>query len=200
MHSAAIHLLRRVREVDAKAMGISPARASALSVLVFGGAAVADGAGRRRAGDRATMSKLVTAMEREGLVRRYPDVNDARAIRIEATAKARRILERGRARRLELLEGLLSGRDRRRGRGRAHGGRGAGAGARIGLNGARAERLGRDPHLRAPLSGGALAEGEAPSSPLREGAAPEPRRCVRGGSRSPRRLAARAHHGGVRRA
>jgi DNA-binding MarR family transcriptional regulator len=34
-------------------------------------------------------------------------VNDARAIRIEATAKARRILERGRARRLEVLERLL---------------------------------------------------------------------------------------------
>jgi DNA-binding MarR family transcriptional regulator len=47
-------------------------------------------------------------MESEGLVRRYPDVNDARAIRIEATAKARRILERGRARRLDLLERLLA--------------------------------------------------------------------------------------------
>ena len=56
----------------------------------------------------ATMSKLVTALEREGLVRRYPDVNDARAIRIESTAKARRILERGRASRLDLLERLLA--------------------------------------------------------------------------------------------
>ncbi len=57
----------------------------------------------------ATMSRLVTALERERLVRRYPDVNDARAIRLEATAKARRILERGQARRLDLLERLLSG-------------------------------------------------------------------------------------------
>ena len=65
------------------------------------------------------MSKLVTAMEHEGLVRRYPDVNDARAIRIEATAKARRILERGRARRLEVLEGLLGGGEPRGCRGRA---------------------------------------------------------------------------------
>jgi DNA-binding MarR family transcriptional regulator len=54
------------------------------------------------------MSKLVTAMEVEGLVRRYPDVNDARSIRIEATPKARRILERGRERRLDLLERLLA--------------------------------------------------------------------------------------------
>lgn len=108
IHSAAIHLLRRVREVDTEAMGISPARASALSVLVFGGAR---SLGELAAAERvtsATMSKLVAAMEGEGLVRRYPDVNDARSIRIEATAKGRRILARGRARRLDLLEQLLS--------------------------------------------------------------------------------------------
>ena len=37
MHSAAIHLLRRVSRADEEAMGISRARASALSVLIFGG-------------------------------------------------------------------------------------------------------------------------------------------------------------------
>jgi DNA-binding MarR family transcriptional regulator len=46
-------------------------------------------------------------MEAEGLLRRHPDVNDARSIRIEATPKGRRILERGRKRRLDLLERLL---------------------------------------------------------------------------------------------
>ena len=56
----------------------------------------------------ATMSKLVTALEVEGFVRRYPDVDDARAIRIEATAKAERVLKRGQARRLDLLEQLLA--------------------------------------------------------------------------------------------
>jgi DNA-binding MarR family transcriptional regulator len=109
IHSASLHLVRRVREVDGAAMGISPARASALSVLVFGGAR---SLGELAADERvtpATMSKLVAAMESEGLVRRYPDVNDARAIRLEATAKARRILERGRAHRLDLLERLLAG-------------------------------------------------------------------------------------------
>jgi DNA-binding MarR family transcriptional regulator len=109
IHSAAIHLLRRVREVDAKAMGISPARASALSVLVFGGARSLTELAAAEQVTSATMSKLVTAMEGEGLVRRYPDVNDARSIRIEATAKGRRILERGRTRRLDLLEQLLGG-------------------------------------------------------------------------------------------
>jgi len=109
IHSAAIHLLRCVREVDAKAMGISPARASALSVLVFGGARSLTELAAAEQVTSATMSKLVTAMEGEGLVRRYPDVNDARSIRIEATAKGRRILERGRKRRLDLLEHLLGG-------------------------------------------------------------------------------------------
>ena len=108
IHSAAIHLLRRVREVDTEAMGISPARASALSVLVFDGPkSLAELAGAERV-TSATMSKLVSAMEEERLLRRYPDVNDARSIRIEATAKARRILERGRARRLDVLDGLLA--------------------------------------------------------------------------------------------
>jgi DNA-binding MarR family transcriptional regulator len=108
IHSAAIHLLRRVREVDASAMGLSPARASALSVLVFGGARSLTELAAAERVTAATMSKLVTALEREGLARRYPDVNDARAIRIESTAKARRILERGRTSRLDLLERLLS--------------------------------------------------------------------------------------------
>ena len=108
IHSAAIHLLRRVREVDAKAMGLSPARASALSVLVFGGPRSLTELADAERVTAATMSRLVTGLEREGLVRRYPDVNDARAIRIESTAKARRILERGRASRLDLLEQLLS--------------------------------------------------------------------------------------------
>ncbi|HEY3550462.1 MAG TPA: MarR family transcriptional regulator [Gaiellaceae bacterium] len=108
IHSASIHLLRRVREVDGAAMGISPARASALSVLVFGGARSLTELAAAEQVTSATMSKLVTGMEADGLARRYPDVNDARAIRIEATAKGRRTLERGRERRLDLLEELLA--------------------------------------------------------------------------------------------
>lgn len=108
IHSSSIHLLRRVREVDNAAMGISAARASALSVLVFGGARSLKELAEAERVTAATMSKLVTALEAEGFVRRYPDVNDARSIRIEATAKGRRVLERGRSRRLDLLESLLA--------------------------------------------------------------------------------------------
>jgi DNA-binding MarR family transcriptional regulator len=106
-HSAAIHLLRRVRTED-EAMGITPSRASALSVLVFGGAHSLTELAVAERVTAATMSKLVSALEREKLVRRYPDVGDARSIRIEATPKAERILKRGQARRLDLLERLLA--------------------------------------------------------------------------------------------
>jgi DNA-binding MarR family transcriptional regulator len=109
IHSAAIHLLRRVREVDADAMRISPARASALSVLVFGGPRSLTALAQAEQVTPATMSRLVAAMEGEGLVKRKRDDEDGRAVRLEATPKGRRILELGRARRLELLEALLAG-------------------------------------------------------------------------------------------
>jgi DNA-binding MarR family transcriptional regulator len=111
MHSAAIHLLRRVNRVDDEAMGISPARASALSVLVFGGPRTLTELADAERVTAPTMSKLVAAMEREGLVRRSPHATDGRSIRLHATAKGRRILERGRERRLALLESLLAGAD-----------------------------------------------------------------------------------------
>jgi DNA-binding MarR family transcriptional regulator len=111
MHSAAIHLLRRVHEVDEEAMGISPARASALSVLVFGGPRTLTELAEAERVRAPTMSKLVAAMELEGLVQREPHATDGRSIRLSATARGRRILERGRRRRLDLLEALLADAD-----------------------------------------------------------------------------------------
>jgi DNA-binding MarR family transcriptional regulator len=108
IHSAAIHLLRHVRVVDEE-MGISAARASALSVLVFGGPRSLTALAQAEQVTPATMSRLVAAMEGEGLVKRKRDDEDGRAVRLEATPKGRRILELGRARRLELLEALLAG-------------------------------------------------------------------------------------------
>jgi len=108
MHSASIHLVRRVREVDG-AMGITPARASALSVLVFGGPLTLTELARAERVTAATMSKLVSAMEAEGLVRRERDPDDARAVRLQPTPRARRILERGRTRRTEYLDSLFAG-------------------------------------------------------------------------------------------
>jgi DNA-binding MarR family transcriptional regulator len=88
-------------------MGISAARASALSVLVFGGPRTLTELANAEQVTAATMSRLVAAMEQEGLVRRERHEDDARAVRLHATAKGRRVLERGRARREELLEQLF---------------------------------------------------------------------------------------------
>jgi DNA-binding MarR family transcriptional regulator len=56
-----------------------------------------------------TMSKLVATMEKDGLVRRERDPGDGRVVRLHGTAKARRMAEHGRERRLAVLESLLGG-------------------------------------------------------------------------------------------
>jgi DNA-binding MarR family transcriptional regulator len=102
LHSAAIHLLRRLR-VEDEALGISAPRLSALSVLVF--------AGPRRVGELAeaeqveppTMTRLVDGMERDGYVVRAADPDDRRAVIVRATAKGVRALRKGRARRVDAL-------------------------------------------------------------------------------------------------
>jgi DNA-binding MarR family transcriptional regulator len=107
LHSAAIHLLRRLR-VEDEALGISAPRLSALSVLVF--------AGPRRVGELArieqveppTMTRLVDGLERDGYVARSPDPNDARAVTVEATERGRDALLEGRRRRVEAFSALLT--------------------------------------------------------------------------------------------
>jgi len=108
MHSAAIHLLRRVSREDPGA-GVSAARLSALSVLVFAGPKTVSELASIERVKVPTMSRLVAAMEAEGLVRRVPHGTDARAVVLHATGKGKRVLERARELRLSLLESLLAG-------------------------------------------------------------------------------------------
>jgi DNA-binding MarR family transcriptional regulator len=106
LHSAAIHLLRRLRRED-EAMGLGPARASALSVLVFAGPLSLGELARAEQVRPPTMSRIVKALEGAGLVRRERDAADARAIRLAATAKGRKLLLAGRRRRVRALVQLL---------------------------------------------------------------------------------------------
>jgi DNA-binding MarR family transcriptional regulator len=108
IHSASIHLLRRVAREDPGA-GVSPARLSALSVLVFAGPKTVSELASIERVKVPTMSRLVAAMEEEGFVRRAPHGTDARAVVLHATAKGRRVLDRARELRLSLLESLLAG-------------------------------------------------------------------------------------------
>jgi DNA-binding MarR family transcriptional regulator len=52
----------------------------------------------------ATMSKLASDLEAEGLVAKRADREDKRGIRIEVTARGRALMEEGRRRRLVLLQ------------------------------------------------------------------------------------------------
>jgi DNA-binding MarR family transcriptional regulator len=106
LHSASIHLLRRVRRVD-EASGLSAARLSALSVVVFGGPTTLGGLARAEQVTAPTMSKLVDALEREGLVTREADERDGRAVLVRPTGEGERILVEGRRRRIEELAGLF---------------------------------------------------------------------------------------------
>lgn len=107
LHSAALHLLRRLRTED-DALGISPPRLSALSVVV-GAGPIGIGALAAAEGVAApTMSRLVDALERDGLVRREADPSDARGVLVRATAKGTKMLSQGRAKRVQRLAGGLA--------------------------------------------------------------------------------------------
>ena len=102
LHSAAIHLLRRLRKED-DASGLSAPRLSALSVVVFGGPLTLGELARAEQVKPPTMTRIVTGLENEGLVKRKGDPRDKRLTRIEATPKGQTILVAGRARRVEKL-------------------------------------------------------------------------------------------------
>src|SRR5687768_3995975 len=95
LHSAAIHLLRRLRRED-QATGLPAPQLSALSVIVYRGpltlGALADAEQVRP----PTMTRVVTALEQAGLVKRAPDRADGRALAISATARGQRLLQQGR--------------------------------------------------------------------------------------------------------
>ena len=115
LHSAAIHLLRRLRRED-DASGISAPRLSALSVVVFGGPITI---GELAAAEQVrvpTMSRLAATLEADGLLRRVPDAADRRVVRVAATPAGTRLLHAGRRRRVAALAadvGRLGARERR---------------------------------------------------------------------------------------
>ena len=110
LHSAAIHLLRTLRRED-DASGLSAPRLSALSVVVFGGPLTLGQLARAEQVKPPTMTRIVTGLERAGLVERVDDSSDRRLTRIKATAKGQRVLAAGRARRVELLTKALRALD-----------------------------------------------------------------------------------------
>ena len=55
------------------------------------------------------MTRIVDGLEQASLAERRPHPQDGRATLVRATKKGRRVMARGRQRRVELIEGLLGG-------------------------------------------------------------------------------------------
>jgi DNA-binding MarR family transcriptional regulator len=115
LHSAALRLLRHASTVDA-GMDLDGPRASALSVLVFGGPMPIGRLATLERVSAPAITKLVGALETLGLAERVRSQTDRRVVLVQATARGRSVLERGRAARVRVVAALLDGlpdRDRR---------------------------------------------------------------------------------------
>jgi DNA-binding MarR family transcriptional regulator len=116
LNSGAIHLLRSLAAVDRQA-GLTPARLSALSVIVF--------AGPRQLGELAaaegvagpTMTRIVDGLVGGGLAERRPDPGDARAAVIAATQAGEDLMRAAAGRRISAIASAIAelpAADRRR--------------------------------------------------------------------------------------
>ena len=112
LHSAAIGLLRQLRRED-DAIGITSPRLSALSVVVFGGPLTLGQLAKAEQVTPPTMTRIVTGLEEDGFVTRRDDATDGRLTQIHATAKGRKIMAAGRARRVRVLSAAVQALDRR---------------------------------------------------------------------------------------
>ena len=102
LHSAAVHLLRRLRRADA-ASGLNAPRLSALSVIVFGGPVTLGNLAAAEQVRPPTMTRIVNALVEQGLVEKSRDKKDGRVVYLSATIKGKRLLIEGRNRRTRSL-------------------------------------------------------------------------------------------------
>src|SRR5271154_2297497 len=91
LHSAAIHLLRKLRRED-ESSGLNAPRLSALSVIVFGGPLSLGDLAAAEQVRPPTMTRIVDALETQMLITRQRDPADGRSVRLAATAKGKALL------------------------------------------------------------------------------------------------------------
>jgi DNA-binding MarR family transcriptional regulator len=102
LHSAAIHLLRKLRKEDGGS-GLNAPRLSALSVIVFGGPITLGDLAAAEQVRPPTMTRIVNALEEQGLVLRTQNTKDGRSVYLSATPAGKKLLMAGRARRVRAL-------------------------------------------------------------------------------------------------
>jgi DNA-binding MarR family transcriptional regulator len=107
LHSAAIHLLRKLRREDA-ASGLSAPRLSALSVVVFAGPVTLGDLAAAEQVRPPTMTRIVDALVEQGLVVKKKNAQDGRSTLIHATAAGKKLLMQGRERRVRALAAQIA--------------------------------------------------------------------------------------------
>lgn len=107
IHSAAIHLLRRLRREDAGS-GLNAPRLSALSVIVFAGEVTLGELAAAEQVRPPTMTRIVDALREQGLVEKRPNARDGRSTLISATGEGRALMYAGRERRVRALARQLA--------------------------------------------------------------------------------------------
>jgi DNA-binding MarR family transcriptional regulator len=106
LHSAAVHVLRRVAREDA-ASGLGGPALSALSVVVFGGPLSLGQLAEAERVRPPTMTRTVQGLEAAGLVVREQDEDDRRVVNVRATPRGTGVLQHARARRVAALASAL---------------------------------------------------------------------------------------------
>jgi DNA-binding MarR family transcriptional regulator len=106
LDTVAIHLLRRLAREDA-AMGLTSVRLSALAVLVSDGPITLGALAHSERVTAPSMTRLVTAMETDGLVERIPSAQDGRQVFVRATPRGAELLGTAREVRAAALSGWL---------------------------------------------------------------------------------------------
>lgn len=102
LHGSALLLLRRLRR-EGDTTGMTAARISTLHALVELGPLPLGSLAAVEQVRPATMSRIVSRLERDGLVRREQLPRDKRSVRVRVTAKGVRALGRARTDRVEGL-------------------------------------------------------------------------------------------------
>ena len=92
LHSAAIHLLRKLRREDA-ASGLNAPRLSALSVVVFAGPVTLGDLAAAEQVRPPTMTRIVDALAEQRLVVKKKNADDGRSTLIQATAAGKKLFD-----------------------------------------------------------------------------------------------------------
>jgi len=106
LNSAAIHLLRALRATD-RAAGLTPARLSALSALVFGGPSPLGRLARTEDVAGPTMTRIVDGLCDLGLAERRPHPDGGRLVLVAATAEGERVMRAAQQARIDTIVAAL---------------------------------------------------------------------------------------------